>query len=183
MKIKIRIEILPGDTGFTFVSLLVALVIVGILASVALTYYRSMGVFGTDRTNPSTVTRRLDLNLTKNTLRQIHDMELSYYQRYNRYATFEDLQRDGLIPGGYTAKLEARGKPFLNYWDIQMKIGEDSYLLIASPNTLANSFEDVPILAMDETGEIREEEGLEDNSQGDESSEDEKPVPFTPEGE
>ena len=178
-----RMSAIPVEKGFSFISLLVALVIVGILVSVALVHYRSLGVYNTDRTNPASVTRKLDLDLTKNTLRQTHMMELSYYQRFNRYANFVDLQHEGLIPGGYTAKLEDKGKPYLNYWDIEINAKEDSYLLIASPNKLADSFEDVPILAMNETGQIWEEEGYEGASDESEGSGDEEiPNPFAPTG-
>lgn len=104
-------------------------------------------------------------------------MELSYYQRFNRYGTFNDLQREGYIPAGYTAKLENQGKPYLNYWDIQIQAKEDSYLLIATPNKLADSFEDVPILAMNESGEIWEEEGLEDIESATEGTEEESSNP------
>ena len=160
-----------NENGFSFISLLIALVIVGILATTALTYYKQIGAFGKDRTNPQSVTRKLDINLTKNTLRQLHVMEEGYHIRYNRYATFIDLQHDGIIPGGYTAKLESKGKPYLNYWDMEIRAKADSYLLLASPNALAKGFEDVPILAMNETGNIWEEEGYDPNA-GDESASD-----------
>ena len=164
--------ILLRENGFSFISLLIALVIMGILAATALTYYKQLGLFGKDRTNPKSVTRKLDLDLTKNTLRQINDMELSYFTRFNRYGTFEDLQRENMIPAGYTATLQSKGKPFLNYWDIEIRAKEESYLLIASPNALASDFEGVPILGMNETGKIWEEEGY-DSSLDEESSDDE----------
>lgn len=168
-----------GQDGFSFISLLISLVIVGILASMTLVHYRSLGLFSTDRTNPESFERRLDKNLAIESLKKLHTMEITYHIRYNRYGTFNELQSEGYIPAGYTAKLGEHGVPFLDYWDIEINAMEESYLLLATPNDNAAEYDNVPILGMNESGRVWEEEGFEElGDEPEDNTDDEIPFPF-----
>jgi hypothetical protein len=171
-----------SQCGYGLIGLLISLVIVGILASIAIVQYRGMGLYDTKAKSPESFARKLDMNLTYHSLKLLHDMELSYHLRFNRYATFQELLNENLIAAGYTAKLEEHGVPYLEFWDIEIKADEESYLLLATPNKSAADMEDVPILAMNDTGRIWEEEGLEgvDDAPADEE---EIPFPLVPQGE
>jgi hypothetical protein len=172
-------KIQNGQAGFSFISVLISLVIVGILASMALVHYRSLGVFSTDGTNPESFVRRLDKNLAIESLKKLHTMEITYHIRYNRYGTFNELQSEGYIAAGYTAKLGEHGVPFLDYWDIEIHAMEESYLLLAEPNRNAIGFDDVPILGMNESGRVWEEEGFEEfEDEPEDNTDDEIPFPF-----
>ncbi len=145
----------------------------------ALVHYRSLGLFSTDGTDPESFVRRLDKNLAIESLKKLHTMEISYHLRYNRYATFNELQSEGDIPAGYTAKLGEHGVPFLDYWDIEINAMEESYLLLAVPNDNAREYVDVPILMMNESGDVQEEEGFEEfENEPEENTDDEIPFPF-----
>lgn len=168
-----------GQAGFSFISVLISLVIVGILVSGALVHYRSLGMFSTDGTNPESFVRRLDKNLAIESLKKLHTMEMSYHLRYNRYASFNELQSEGDIPAGYTAKLGEHGVPYLDYWDIEINAMEESYLVLAEPNRNAIGFDNVPILGMNETGRVWEEEGFEEfEDEPEDDTDDVIPFPF-----
>lgn len=172
-------RVLNGEYGFSFISLLISLVIVGILASMAFVHYRSLGLFSTDETNPDSFVRRLDKTLAFESLRKLNAMEISYQIRYDRYGTFNELQSEGYIPAGYTAKLGQHGVPFLDYWDIEIDAKEESYLLLATPNDNAAEYDNVPILGMNESGRVWEEEGFEEfEDEPEDDTDDEIPFPF-----
>lgn len=182
MIMKINRNKLISQCGYGLIGLLISLVIIGILASFAITQYRGMGFYDTKGKTPESFARKLDMNLTYHSLKLLHDMELSYHVRFNRYGTFQDLLNENLIAGGYTAKLQEHGVPYLEFWDIEIQADEDSYLLLATPNKAAADMENVPILGMNDTGKIWEEEGLTDSV--DQMDEDEEiPFPFAPQGE
>jgi Tfp pilus assembly protein PilE len=172
-----------SQNGYALIGLLISLVIVGILASIAITQYRGMGLYDTKAKSPESFARKLDMTLTTHSLKMLHEMELGYHVRYNKYATFQELLDDNLIAAGYTAKLEEQGVPYLEFWDIDIQASEDSYLLLAVPNKNAAEMEAVPILAMNDSGKIWEEEGLEGVDTAPAEEEEEVEFPLVPQGE
>ncbi|MFH1515198.1 MAG: hypothetical protein ABIG42_07035 [bacterium] len=174
-----KLRYLQNTEGFSFLSILISVVIIGIMASFAIVQYKSLGLFHDNRTSPESFTRKLDKTLAMESLRKLHTMEVTYHIQNRRYGNFEELLQQGYITAGYTAKLQEHGVPYLEYWDIEMNALEDSYMLLAVPNSNSSEFLDVPILAMNETGRVWEEEGfeeIEDETEGDTS--DEIPFPF-----
>ena len=165
--------------GFTLISILISIVVIGIMVSFAVVQYNSLGLFTQNRTNPESFTRKLDKTLAMESLNKLHTMEISYHVQNRRYGNFEELLQQEYITAGYTAKLQDHGVPYLKYWDIEMDAREDTYMLLAVPNSNSNGFLDVPILAMNETGRVWEEEGFEEfENEGEGDIDEEIPFPF-----
>jgi Tfp pilus assembly protein PilE len=174
------------EYGFSMISLLISLAIVGVLMVVAITSYNKSGFFNQDMSDEHSVAQRINKTLTYESLEKFHFIELNYKNRYGHFATFEELLSDESIPAGYTAKLEAKGVPYIEYWDIHIDAKQDTYLLLAVPNANASGLTNVPILGMNETGKIWEEQELDETElqmidSGEVEAEEEDVPPFFPE--
>jgi|GEM_PF-6369421 len=162
--------------GFTMVSMLIVVAIIGILFVIQ---FKSMQqtktkVFQPGGGSSSVIAPSAGNATTINSLKQLHLMQMAYYQRYNKYATFEELLADGSIPTGYAAREdEKKGIAFVRYYDLEFSASAEHYIIIAFPNSeAATAFPDdnLPAYRIDETGEVKEEEGIGD-SEGLEPSE------------
>ncbi|MCG3152503.1 MAG: hypothetical protein GEEBNDBF_01803 [bacterium] len=151
--------------GFSMISILISVAIIGILVVFQLQSMQSAtkglnpGQGSASVTNPS-----FGNATTIHSLKQIHMMQLAYHQRFGRYATFEELVADGSIPAGYSAREDdPSGVAFVRYYDLELHAGPEHYILLAFPNSQASiEFPDVnmPAYRITEKGEVTEEEGL-----------------------
>lgn len=152
--------------GFSMISILIAVAIVGILFVVQLKTMQTTTkkVFEPGGGSASVAAPSFGNAKTINSLRQLHLMQMAYHQRFNKYATFEELLADGSIPAGYAAREdEKKGVAFVRYYDLEFSAGPEHYIIIAFPNSeAATAFpdEEMPAYRIDETGEVKEEDGI-----------------------
>ncbi|HYE76784.1 MAG TPA: hypothetical protein VEI97_02250, partial [bacterium] len=148
---------------------LITVAIIGILAAYALKDYKSALRAVQPGGGSSSVTSPGAGNaMVINQLRQIHTIQLAYHQRYGKYATFEELVADGSIPQGYAAREDdPQGVAFIRWYDLEFNADANSYVILAFPNSAAAAEfpnQSLPAYRIDQSGEVKEEEGLDDGS-------------------
>lgn len=153
--------------GFSLLNILISVAIVAILAVTALKDYKgAVRALKPGGGSSSVTSPGFNAATIISQLRQIHAMQLAYQQRYGKFATFAELLEDGSIPKGYAAREDdATGVGFIRGYDLEFSASKDNYIVLAFPNSAsAKEFPDdhLPAYRIDQTGEVREEEGLDD---------------------
>ncbi|MEO7993713.1 MAG: prepilin-type N-terminal cleavage/methylation domain-containing protein [bacterium] len=175
--------------GFTLLNLLITVAIISILAVMALKEYQGAlkqfqpGAKGGDGTkiplsNPN---GNFQTGAITTQLKQIHVMEMDYHERNGHFASWDELVTDGAIPVGYSSREDDdKGIAFIRYYNIDIHAEGDGYVLLAFPNSeAAEKFPDqeIPAYHVDQTGQVREEEGY-DDAAGASTDPDSDPDPF-----
>jgi Tfp pilus assembly protein PilE len=139
--------------GFTFLGILIAVAIVGILMVMSLQNYQpvmqSMRPGGGSRPG-------LGLTTAKAHLTQLHQAEIMYYNVHRSYATWAQLVQDSEIPHGYSDKAKGKGTPFIPNYNIDIQITEAGFNITASPDIAAGAEPGSPTLRIDQEGNVEE---------------------------
>lgn len=96
------------------------------------------------------------MNISRAQLMQLHRMEMLYFNLHRSYATWDQLVKDGLIARGYTNLAQGKGSPFIPYYDIDIQVKPDGFIITATPNFPSGAAPGSPILRIDEDGVIEE---------------------------
>jgi Tfp pilus assembly protein PilE len=139
--------------GFSFLGILIAVAIVGILMVMSIQNYQpvmsSMRPGGGSRPG-------LGLTTAKAHLTQLHQAEFMYYNVHKSYATWAELVQDGEIQHGYSDKAKGKGTPFIPNYNIDIQITEEGFTITASPDLAAGAEPGSPTLKIDQEGIVEE---------------------------
>lgn len=141
------------ERGFSLIGILVSVVIVGILMTLALqTYQPVLTSFETGMGDRPSF--RLDISRAQ--MKRLHQAEMVYFQVHRKYATWDELIRDGQIQRGYSNRAQGPGTPFMPCYDIDIRLTGRGFVITATPDLSAGAAEGTPVLRIDQSGALEE---------------------------
>jgi Tfp pilus assembly protein PilE len=139
--------------GFSLIGLLLTVAIVGILLVISLQNYQpTLQSFQTGTPGQSS----FKLDISRAQMQQLHRAEVMYYNIHRSYATWAQLVSDGEIARGYSDKAQGPGTPFIPYYDIDIQVTENSFVITASPSVPAGAPPGTTALRIDQDGTLEE---------------------------
>jgi hypothetical protein len=146
---------LRNQRGFTFIGILITVVIICILAAGSMQLYTGSGAVG-PAYKKDTVLGGLDITLLKTRLRALGlEQNLEYSMRQQYVSDLQTLLNRSLGTGYYpNANAPVPAVPM---FDLKMEMTPEGYTIRAVPNTLAGAPSDSPTYIIDQSMTIREE--------------------------
>ena len=146
---------IANQHGYTFLGLLIVVVIICILAAGGIQVYTGVGGSGVTY-KPDTVIGGLDIILLKTRLRSLGLEQALEYDLRHRYITnLQDLLNRALGVGYYPNAEDP--VPAIPMFDVKMEITSTGFTIKAVPDTLAGAPSDSPTYVIDQGLRIREE--------------------------
>jgi Tfp pilus assembly protein PilE len=141
------------ESGFTLISLLITVAIVGILLVLSMQNYQPV-LQNFQTGTPGQESFKHDVSRAQ--IRDLHRAELMYYAVHGTYATWDQLLSDGEIARGYINTAIGRGTPFIPYFDINIQVTDNGFVITATPSLAAGAPAGTTTLRIDQEGTLEE---------------------------
>ncbi len=141
--------------GFTFLGILITVVIIMILAAGSLQLYTGTGAVG-PAYRKDTVIGGLNITLLKTRLRQLGMEQSLEYQMRQQYIPKLQTLLDRALGTGYYPNAKSP-VPAIPMFDLKMELTSMGFTIKAVPNTLAGAPSDSPTYVIDQSLTIHEE--------------------------
>jgi len=139
--------------GFSLIGLVIAMAIVGILLVYALQNYQPV-LTSFEKGTGDRPSFRADIS--KDQVRKLQQAEMMYFDIHRTFATWDQLMKDGEIARGYSNRAKGPGTPFIPFYDINIEITENGFIITAAPNFAAGAVEHSPTWKIDQDGNFQE---------------------------
>jgi len=144
---------LPREEGLSLIGLLLTVAIIGVVLVLSLQTYKPV-LQSFETGGGSAASFKLDISRAQ--MQKLYQMELLYYTLHRSYATWDQLVADGQIAQGYTNRAQGRGTPFIPYFDIDIQVSPNGFVITATPSFAAGAPPGTPVLKIDQEGNLVE---------------------------
>jgi len=148
-------RVLKSQRGFSFLGLLLALVIVLILT---VTFMKTVGIGGYTLTGEGGPNYdAMGIDRAKLRMRNLAQIETTYWNIHKRFGTWPELHQDMPELRGYTNRaVGGNATPYVPGYDFDIEASSDSFTITATPSPEAGMPEGASILRITENGRLEE---------------------------